>query len=93
MTKTRHVQIPEALFYDLAMYFTVNDSDDAQFQRCKEGLLQKYEAIERRSQYSRMHDASLSAAEREKARQDYLDRQGISHDFRWPEGGPDAPKT
>lgn len=84
MPKQKQVQIPESLFYDLAMYFVANDSDDPQFVRCRDGLMAKYNAIRNRQLYTKMHDASLSPADRETARQAYLDAKGVPDSFRWP---------
>lgn len=84
MAKEKQIQIPESLFYDLAMYFTANDSDDPQFVRCRDGLMAKYNAIQNRQLYTKMHDASLSPADRETARQAYLDTKGVPDSFRWP---------
>ena len=71
----KNIQIPEALFVRLCRFhlFGVNEEAEA----IKQGLDDKLEAIIRRDLYGKAVRGD------EDARKEYLDRVGISEDFRW----------
>lgn len=79
------VQIPESLFLDLCKEFLLDFSDPEQKLRIRKGLQEKLDALARRQLYTDSKTAP-TAADREKARQAYLDAVGIHQDFRWSEG-------
>ena len=56
--------------------------DDSCAADVKKGLEQKMNAMVERELYTKSKTAP-SEEEREKARQEYLDRRGIQADFRW----------
>ena len=70
----KNVQIPQELFMKLLRYHLLDD--------VKKGLEQKMNAMVERELYTKSKTAP-SEEEREKARQEYLDRWGIQADFRW----------
>ena len=74
------IQIPESLFVELMKYHVLGIEDS--LPEIQKGLEQKYEAMMRRELYTKSKTAP-SEEEREKARQEYLDRRGIQADFRW----------
>ena len=82
MSDQKNVQIPFELFLDLVSIHLLNDSDPERLQRAKNGLEKKLDQIVTRDLYSRSKTAN-TAEEREKARQEYLNKKGIHQDFRW----------
>lgn len=74
------VQIPESLFVAL-MKFHVLGIEDC-LPEIKNGLEQKFDAMMRRELYKKSKTAKTEA-EREEARQAYLDKVGMHRDFRW----------
>ena len=74
------VQIPESLFAALMKYHILEIEDC--LPEIKTGLEEKYEAMMRRELYTKSKTAKTEA-EREEARQAYLDRVGMHRDFRW----------
>ena len=75
-----NVQIPQELFMKLLRYHLLDD--DSCTEEVKNGLEQKMNAMVERELYTRSKTAPTEE-EREKARQEYLDRRGIPEDFRW----------
>lgn len=76
----KNVQIPQELFMKLLRYHLIEDfscEDDI-----KKGLEQKMDAMVERELYTKSKTAP-SEEEREKARQEYLDRRGVPDSFRW----------
>lgn len=76
----KSVQIPQELFMKLLRYHLIEDfgcEDDI-----KKGLEQKMNAMIERELYTKSKTAS-SEEEREKARQEYLNRRGVPDSFRW----------
>lgn len=71
----KQVHISEDLFIRLCRYHLVEDN--SQEEAIKHGLSEKLEAITRRELYSKAVKGD------EAARQEYLDRVGISEAFRW----------
>ena len=74
-----NVQIPQELFMKLLRYHLLDD--DSCTEEVKNGLEQKMNAMVERELYTRSKTAPTEE-EREKARQEYLDRRGIPEDFR-----------
>lgn len=76
----KNVQIPERLFLALVKYHLLD------MVECKneiqKGLEQKIDAMVRHQLYT-TYKTAPTEEEREKARQDYLDKVGMHRDFRW----------
>lgn len=82
MADQKNVQIDFKLFLDLVSYHLLESEDPELAKRCCEGLNKKLDSIVTRDMYSRYKTAP-TAEEREKARQEYLDKRGIHQNFRW----------
>ena len=80
MEKKKNVTIPEELFIDLVKYFLADIRWDE--DRIRSGLQEKLEAMVKRELYTRYKTAG-TPEERVKARQEYLEKVGISENFRW----------
>lgn len=80
MEKKKNVTIPEELFVDLVKYFLADIRLDE--DRIRFGLQAKLEAMVKRELYTKYKTAG-TPEEREKARQEYLEKEGIPEDFRW----------
>ena len=78
--KNRNVQIPYELFFQLLRYFLMENYESEEIIR--QGLERKLDTMVNRELYSKYKTAP-SEEEREKSRQEYLDRRGIQADFRW----------
>ena len=76
----KNVQIPEELFMKLLKYHFL-DVEEIQ-PEIKKGLMDKMDAMVMRELYSRYKTAPTEE-EKEKARQEYLDKRGVLGDFRW----------
>ena len=76
----KNVQIPQELFMKLLRYHLLDD--DSCTEDVKKGLEQKMKTMVERELYTKSKTAPTEE-EREKARQEYLDRRGIQADFRW----------
>lgn len=76
----KNVQISQELFMKLLRYHLLDD--DSCIGDVKKGLEQKMNAMVERELYTKSKTAPTEE-EREKARQEYLDRRGIQADFRW----------
>ena len=76
----KNVQIPQELFMKLLRYHPLDD--DSCTEDVKKGLEQKMKTMVERELYTKSKTAPTEE-EREKARQEYLDRRGIQADFRW----------
>ena len=76
----KQVQIPQELFVLLIHYHLMEDDSNANEIRI--GLEKKLDAMVLRELYGKSKTA-LIETEREKARQEYLDRRGIPDSFRW----------
>jgi len=79
----KNLQIDAELFTALVNYFLLENNDA--YEACKKGIQDKLDRAVNRELYSKTHNNTLSAEDREKARQEYLDRKGIRQDFRWSE--------
>ena len=76
----RNVQISEKLFFALLQYHLV--AMDDVLPEIKEGLAETLAALLSRDLYPTYKTASTEE-EREKARQEYLEKVGMHRDFRW----------
>ena len=76
----KQVQISEDLFLSLVKYHIVEYYNDE--KKIIKELKEKYDKIISRSLYTKYKTAP-SEEEKEKARQEYLDRKGIHSSFRW----------
>ena len=76
----KNVQISEELFFALLKYHLV-EIDDV-LPEIKKGLEEKLEAMVKRDLYTKYKTAPTEE-EREKARQEYLEKVGMHRSFRW----------
>ena len=76
----KQVQIPQELFVLLLHYHLMEDK--SHMDEIRIGLEKKLDALVLRELYGKSKTA-LTEEEREKARQEYLDRRGIPNSFRW----------
>ena len=76
----KKVQIPYELFVDLVLYHL--NGEDYFDEDIRHGLENKLDAMLSRQLYSRYKTAPTEE-QREKARQEYLDRRGVPQSFRW----------
>ena len=76
----KQVQIPQELFVQLIHYHLMED--DSNVDEIRIGLEKKLDAMVLRELYGKVKTAPTET-EREKARQEYLDRRGIPDSFRW----------
>lgn len=83
-----NVQIPEEVFFRLFRYhciphevFTPEELDKLE-QKIQQDIETKLDKMVMRNLYTESKTAA-SPEEREKARQEYLDKRGISKEFRW----------
>ena len=78
----KNVQIPYELFMDLVRLHVLEIDDAETWKRIEKGLNTKIDALLMHELYEKYKTAP-SKDEREKARQEYLDRRGVHQDFRW----------
>ena len=76
----KNVQVPQQLIMKLLRYHLLDD--DSCTDDVKKGLEQKMNTMVKRESYTKSKTAPTEE-EREKARQEYLDKRGIQADFRW----------
>ena len=76
----KNVQIPYELFVDLVLYY-LNGEDDFD-EEIRQGLEQKLDSMLNRQLYSQYKTAPTEE-QRERARQEYLDRRGVPQSYRW----------
>ena len=76
----KQVQISEDLFLSLVKYHILEHYNDE--EKIVKEIKEKYDKIISRSLYTKYKTAP-SEKEKEKARQEYLNRKGIHSDFRW----------
>lgn len=79
--KNRNVQIPYELFFQLLQYFLMENYEGEEII-IRKGLEKKLNAMVDRELYSKYKTAPTEE-EREKSRQEYLERKGIPENFRW----------
>lgn len=81
--KNSNVQIPWELFHQLIDYHLLIDEPSVELQEdIKNGLMKKLDSLTDRYYYSQYKTAA-KPEDREKARQEYLNRKGIHKNFRW----------
>lgn len=78
--KNRNVQIPYELFFQFLQYFLMENYESE--ETIRQGLERKLDTMVNRELYSKYKTAPTEE-EREKSRQEYLDRRGIPENFRW----------
>ena len=78
--QNKNVQIPYELFLQLLQYFLMDNYDGE--EKIRLGLEKKLDAMVNREMYSKFK-TTPTEEEREKFRQEYLDRRGIPENFRW----------
>ncbi len=76
----KQVQISEDLFLLLIKYHILEYYNEE--EKIVEGLQQKLDSVINRNLYTKYKTAPTEE-EKEKARQEYLDRKGIHSSFRW----------
>lgn len=76
----KNIQIPEELFIALMKYHLL-DIEEVQ-PEIKKGLMDKMDSISMRLLYSKYKTAPTEE-EKQKARQEYLDKRGVPDSFRW----------
>lgn len=76
----KNVQISSQLFFNL-IRFHLLEMDEV-LPEINKDLEQKIEALAKRELYTKYKTAPTEE-EREKARQEYLDKVGMHRDFRW----------
>ena len=76
----KQVQISEDLFLSLIKYHILECCNDK--EKIVKELQQKLDTIINRNLYTR-YKTSPSEEEKEKARQEYLNKKGIHSNFRW----------
>lgn len=78
--KMKNVQIPYELFMLLLRYYLVED--DTCLDEIRQRLEKKLDSLVQHELYGKFKTAPTQE-EREKARQEYLDRRGVPDSFRW----------
>mgnify|MGYP006876764837 FL=1 len=76
----KQVQISDDLFLLLIKYHILEHHNDK--EKIAKMLKEKYDSVVNRNLYTKYKTAP-SEEEKEKARQEYLDRKGIHSSFRW----------
>lgn len=76
----KNVQIPYDLFWALLQHHLM--MEDGYEEEIQQGLERKLDAMVNRQLYSQ-YKAAPTEEQREKARQEYLDRRGVPESFRW----------
>ena len=76
----KNVQIPYDLFVALVEYHL--GYDDEYDDEIRQGLEQKLDSLVRHELYAKYKTAPTQE-EREKARQEYLEKRGVPDSFRW----------
>lgn len=76
----KQIQIPEELFI-LLMKYHLLDMEEMQ-PEIEKGLMDKMDSITMRLLYSKYKTAPTEE-EKQKARQEYLDKRGVPESFRW----------
>ena len=76
----KNVQISQELFVAIMRYFMLEQVEMA--PRIKQGLEKKLDAMVMIELYTKYKTAPTEE-EKEKARKEYLDRQGVPESFRW----------
>lgn len=80
--RDKQIQISEKLFVEIARYFLLDQEEPDLKESIKKGLGEKLEANIRHQLYT-TYKTAATPEQKEKARQEYLDKVGIPRDFRW----------
>ena len=78
--KNKNVQSPYELFFQLLQYFLMENYEGE--ESIRKGLEKKLDTMVDRELYSK-YKTAVTEEEREKFRQEYLERKGIPENFRW----------
>ena len=78
--KEKQIQISQTLFIMLVRYFVLDMEVDC--EEIKKELNKKLDAVSMRHLYS-AYKTAPTEAEKEEARQKYLDAKGVPTSFRW----------
>ena len=81
MKKEKQIQISQDLFLNLVKYHLVSPSAELQ-KAIEKGLETKIDSMVKHELYTQ-YKTSDNEVDRERARQEYLDKIGIHPDFRW----------
>ncbi len=76
------IQIPKVLFINLSKYFLLDQKSPELEENISRNLNAKLDRIVEHELYTKSKTAPTDA-EKEKARQEYLDKKGIPESFRW----------
>lgn len=76
----KNIQISEELFFALVKHHLADIEDE--LPGIQKGLMDKMKAMIMRELYSKYKTAPTEE-EKEKARQEYLDKRGVPESFRW----------
>lgn len=76
----KNIMISRELFILLMRYFLLEENEP--YNEIRKGLEQKLDSLAMRELYGKYKTAPTEE-EREKARQEYLDRRGVPESFRW----------
>ena len=76
----KNVQIPHELFMMLLQYHLMEN--DGCREMIRRGLERKLDSLVNHELYAK-YKTALTEEEREKARQEYLERRGVPDSFRW----------
>ncbi len=80
--REKSIQITERLFIEIVQYFLLDNRNQEQEQSIKQSLSHKLDAIVLHDLYTK-YKTDPSPELQEKARNEYLDKAGISQSFRW----------
>ena len=79
---SKMVQIPQELFFELVRYFMLDDTSEARYKAISDALEGKVDKMVKHELYTASKTAE-TPEEREKARQQYLDKIGMRESVRW----------
>ena len=81
-TRNKQIQIPQSLFVDLVQYFELDGDTQERHDRIVKALDEKMDRYLEHELYTKYKTAPTDA-QKEQARQEYLEQKGIPKDFRW----------
>ncbi|MCR5312938.1 MAG: complexin-2 [Bacteroidaceae bacterium] len=82
MNREKQIQLPLSLVFAFIQYLESSEGDEKLKSEIWEGIYKKADAMARHDLYSIYKDPTKTEAEREDARQKYLDAIGIPESFR-----------
>lgn len=81
--KEKQIQIPESLFLEMVTYILMDDYQTAErYRHIEKGIYEKLDRIQEHELYTKYKTAPTEE-QKEKARNEYLDKKGIHPNFRW----------